>query len=108
MLASERNPRMSDDNRIEYWFHIPDVLPIAVQALSPSLVDGGRPALRLVAQGRLRYPVNKHGPADPGRGVLTPAASPGSTRSATAPTPVGRPTGPTTATVTRWRWLTCR
>jgi hypothetical protein len=32
--------------------------PSPVQALSPSLVDGDRPALRLVAQGRLRYLVN--------------------------------------------------
>jgi len=34
------------------------VLPIAVRALPPSLVDGDRPALRLLAQGRLRYLVN--------------------------------------------------
>ncbi len=39
----------------EYWFFLPDVLPVALHALPPASVDGAEPALRLVAQGRLRY-----------------------------------------------------
>ena len=39
----------------EYWFFLPDVLPVAVHALPPTPVDGTGPALRLVADGQLRW-----------------------------------------------------
>src|SRR5438045_1770591 len=56
----------------EYWFFLPDVLPVAVHALPPTPVDGTGPALRLVADGRLRYldnnavPPTLADPFDPG------------------------------------------